>query len=306
MTDEAAARRLEGVIVALATPLGEDGELDAGLLAKQVAWAGGHDIRGFFVAGTTGEGACLATEEKLLALRTVKAAAPRDKIVCMACIAPTTRQAIEEMRALAPERPDFFVAVTPYYVGATQAAILRHFRDLAAAAPAPLIMYNIPQNTHNPMSLETILELSSTANIAGIKDSSGDFISFSRAVLSGTGPGFTWIQGEDLLEAASYLVGAKGAVSGLSNVSVAPYVEMRRAAVAGDIEGVRQCQRKINALFRLVQATGGKGIPSIKAAMELLGRGSRRMRLAALELSDAEVAEVRAVLASLNLIETVP
>ncbi|HOX32863.1 MAG TPA: dihydrodipicolinate synthase family protein [Spirochaetales bacterium] len=182
MTDEASARRLEGVIVALATPLGPDCRIDLELLARQVEWASGYGVRG---------------------------------------------------------------------------AIVRHFRELAAAASSPLIAYNIPGNTHNPMTAETILEIADTENVAGIKDSSGDFATFSRAVLSGARGPFAWIQGEDLLDAAAYLVGAGGVVSGLSNVSVEPYVAMARAAAAGDVEGVREAQRAINALFRLVAATGG-------------------------------------------------
>lgn len=302
MVDAATAGRLEGVIPALATAMREDGSVDLPLVEKQSAYLAAESICGLFVGGTTGEGAYLSAAEKADVFEAARGAVGRGVALCLACIQPSTGQVIEEMRLLARLAPDFIVAVTPYYMAASQEAVLDHFRAIAREAPAPLIMYNIPQNTHNPMALATILELAGEKNIAGLKDSAGDFIGFSRAVLSPLPGPFTWIQGEDLLEAPSYLLGARGMVTGLSNVDIRPYLEIQRAARAGDAAGVREGQRRINALFRVIEAAGGKGIPAIKAAMEALGRGRRHMRLAALTLSDREVEAVRAELAALKLL----
>lgn len=302
MTDSATASRLEGVISALAMPMFEDGRIDAESLERQIAYLCSSGIRGLFVGGTTGEGAYLSTEEKLEVFRTARRMAPKDKILCAACIQASTRQVVEEMRAFAPLRPDYIVAVTPYYLGVSQAVIADHYRTLARESPAPLIMYNIPQNTHNAMALETIMDLAGTANIAGIKDSSGDFITFSRGVLGASGEPFTWIQGEDLLDAPAFLVGARAIVSGLSNVCVDPYVAMAAAAARGDTAAVREGQKAINELFRVVAAAGGKGIPAIKAAMEMLGRGRRYMRNPGMTLGGDDLARVREVLVSRGLL----
>jgi len=83
---------------------------------------------------------------------------------------------LRELRSLARLEPEYVVAVSPYYLAMRQQDILEHFRQIAREAPAPLILYNIPGNTHNPMTLDTILELAQESNVAGIKDSSGDFI----------------------------------------------------------------------------------------------------------------------------------
>jgi 4-hydroxy-tetrahydrodipicolinate synthase len=302
MTDKATAAKLEGVISALAMPMFEDGRIDSASLEKQLVYLTSSGIRGLFLGGTTGEGAYLSTAEKLEVFRTARRIAPRDTLLCAACIQPSTRQVVEEMRAFAALAPDYIVAVTPYYLAVSQTAIAEHFRILARESPAPLIMYNIPQNTHNPMALETIMELSGVANIAGIKDSSGDFISFTRGVLGGFVEPFTWIQGEDLLDGPSYLIGAKAVVSGLSNVCVTPYIEINAAAASGDVQGVRDGQKAINELFKVVSVTGGKGIPSIKAAMELLGRGRCNMRLPGMTLGGDELAKVREVLAAQGLL----
>ncbi|MCX7024579.1 MAG: dihydrodipicolinate synthase family protein [Spirochaetes bacterium] len=274
MTDSATAAKLEGVIAALAIPMFEDGRIDTVNLEKQLVYLTSSGIRGLFLGGTTSEGAYLSTEEKLEIFRTAKRIAPSDKILCAACIQPSTRQVVDEMRAFAALGPDYIVAVTPYYMSVSQAAIAEHFRILARESPAPLIMYNIPQNTHNPMALDTVMDLASVGNIAGIKDSSGDFISFTRGVLGGSGEPFTWIQGEDLLDGPAYLVGAKAVVTGLSNVCVDPYLEIAAAAARGDL----------------------------RAAMEMLGRGRRNMRLPGLTLGDDELGGIRKVLVSQGLL----
>jgi dihydrodipicolinate synthase/N-acetylneuraminate lyase len=201
-----------------------------------------------------------------------------------------------------PSRPDFIVTVAPYYLGVSQEGILDHFRCIARESPVPVILYNIPQNTHNPISLSTIFELAAVDNIAGIKDSSGDFISFSQGILGNVSDSFAWIQGEDLLEAPSYLLGARGVVTGLGNVSLDPYLALRKAVLNGDLDKIRDGQRAIHRLFRVVEVVGGRGIPAIKAAMELLGRGSRHMRLSALTLEPQEVERIRRVLIEIGLL----
>ena len=302
MTEQRTAERLHGVIPAIVVPLQDDGAVDLVVLERQARYLCQSGIQGVFVCGTTGEGAYLSTREKIEVFRVVRQAAPPDVVLCAACIQPSTAQVIEEIRVFEKEGPDFLVAVTPYYLAAGQETIVEHFRSIAAAAAAPLILYNIPQNTHNPMALGTILELAALENVAGIKDSSGDFVAFSRGLLSPLPGPFVWIQGEDYLEAASYLLGARGAVTGLGNVCVEPYVAMHRAVVAGDALAVRAAQSRVNAFYEVLQLTGLKVIPAIKAACELLGRGSRRMRIPSMSLRQEEVDRVRAALERLELL----
>jgi 4-hydroxy-tetrahydrodipicolinate synthase len=301
MTEAGILERLQGVIPAVAVPLREDGAVDAALIERQAGYLYEAGIQGIFVCGTTGEGAYLATQEKLEVFRAVRRAAP-DVVLCAACIQPSTSQVIDEMRAFEKESPDFVVAVAPYYLAVDQQTILEHYRLIAATAPAPLILYNIPQNTHNPMALDTILSLAASENVAGIKDSSGDFPAFSQGLLSPLPGPFAWIQGEDRLEAASYLLGARGAVTGLGNVWIEPYVAMYRGFVAGDVLAVRSAQQQVNALHGILEVVGRKALPAIKAACELLGRGSRRMRIPSMTLGQEEVDKVRHVLERLGLL----
>lgn len=295
-------KRLGGFIPAPLTPLKDDGTVDFALLEKQVDYLAGCGADGLFVAGTTGEGAYLSTQEKVDVLKAAQGAAAGRTFLCAACIQPSTPQMLAELERLLPLGPDYVVAVAPYYYAVPQEAVREHFLAAARRSPAPLILYNIPQCTHNPIALDTVLELAREPNIAGIKDSSGDFVCFCRGLASGTPPSFSWIMGEDYLDGPALLAGADGIVSGLSNVWAGFHAELVRAARAGEREGVLAAQARINQLYGIHRVLGGKVIPALKAGAELFGRCTRRLRIAALTLSDEEAHQVRAVLEDLGLL----
>jgi 4-hydroxy-tetrahydrodipicolinate synthase len=295
-------KKLEGIIPAIITPFDEKGTIDFKHLEKQTAYLAGAGVNGLFVAGTTGEGGHLTTEEKLQVYRCVKEAVREDMILCAACIQPSTRMVLEEVRAFEKWEPDFIVSVTPYYYTATQEDIKEHFREIARNAPSPLILYNIPSRTHNRIELETVCELAREENIGGVKDSTGDFIPFSRGLLMDVSKSFPFIQGEDYLDGPSLNMGARGVVTGLGNVWVEPYVKMYRAAREGDARGVNGCQGQINGLYGIIRAAGGRGIAAMKAALSLLGRSSKWLRTASMTLSDEDVLLVKGVLEDLDLL----
>jgi len=272
-------KRLEGVIPALILPVCENGEIDFKYLEKQVTYFIESDIDGIFINGTTGEGAWLTTEEKVQVFKIVK-----------------------EMQIFEKFEPDYIVATTPYYYSVTQDIIRIHFKNIAQNSLVPVIMYNIPQCTNSKISLSTILELANEKNIAGIKDSSGDFILFSRGCSIEMPDAFSWIQGEDYLDGPSLNSGAKGIVTGLGNVSVKPYIEMYKAAKRGNEVTVRESQKKINRLYEIIQVSDGKTIPAIKAAVSLLGRSTKWMKVSSLTLDGKEIKKIKDIMENLDLI----
>ncbi len=295
-------KKLEGVIPAPLTPLTEQGKVDFPLLQKQLSWFLQAGINGLFIGGTTGEGAYLTTAEKRDIFTAAREVVGGRVPLCLACIQPSTSQVLDELAALEDLEPDFVVAVTPFYYGMPQQAVLAHFLQIADRSPVPLVLYNIPQCTHNAIAVETVLELAHAKNIAGLKDSSGDFVSFTRGLLASVPPHFSWIMGEDALDGPALLAGASGIVSGLSNVWVRFHVDLYRAAVAGDREGVRKNQALIDRLYGIHRVTGGKVIPVLKAGASFFGRSSLRMKIPSLALSDGEVEAVRRVLEDLQIL----
>lgn len=297
-------KKLEGIIPAVITPLEENGKIDFKLLEKQVSYLSSAGAHGFFVNGSTGEGPYLTIREKIEAFKLVKEVAEGRQFLCAACLQPSTSLVLEEIKAYEKLEPDFIAAVTPYYYSVSQKVIKAHYQQIAKSSHCPVIIYNIPQNTHNTIELDTILELALSHDFVGTKDSSGDFIRFARAMYrEGRPSDFSWIQGEDLLDAPSLFVGANGLVTGLGNVWIDPYIELYREKKQGNLEKLNEVQKKINKLYKVITVTGGKIIPAIKAGAMLLGRSTHWMKIAGLTLNEHEISKVREVLVNLGLLE---
>ena len=280
--------KLHGVIPAIVTPMNENGSINYKFLEKQTDYLVNAGVNGLFICGGTGEGAYLTSQEKMDVFNTIRSVAGHKVFLCLAMINSNTPATLKEMKFMESCDPDYIVSTTPYYHGANQADILYHYKAVAAAATAPVIVYNIPSATHNPIDLDTVLELSGVDNIAGVKDSSGNFIQFTRGLFGARSDKFAWIQGEDYLCAAALLAGGDGMVAGLSNAKVEPYVAMYRAYEDGDLEKVKACQTKINALYRIIH-TCNSGNAAIKAVTELDGRGTRWMRQKSFTLNDDQI-----------------
>jgi 4-hydroxy-tetrahydrodipicolinate synthase len=301
MINNLTKKKLEGVIPALILPVNENGKINFKFLEKQAAYLISAGVDGIFVNGTTGEGAWLTTEEKIQVFKTVKKVTKGNQVLCAACIQPSTEIVINEIKAFEKLEPDYIVAVTPYYYSISQNVIIEHFKKIAQYSSIPLIVYNIPQCTHNKIELSTILKLAQEENITGVKDSSGDFISFARGVYTSVPKSFSWIQGEDYLDGPAFNCGANGIVTGLGNVWIEPYIKMYQAAKARNNSRVNEIQKEINNLYELIQVTGGKVIPAIKAAVTLLGRSNKWMKISSQTLSEQEVEEVKRIIKILGI-----
>ena len=297
-------KKIEGIIPALILPVNEKGKINFNFLEKQVNYLISAGINGLFINGTTGEGAWLTNEEKLEVFKAVKEISKGKVFLCAACLQPSTEMVIDEIKVLEKYRPDYIVAVTPYYYSVSQDIILEHFKKIARCSPIPLILYNIPQCTYNKIDLNTVLELAQEENIAGIKDSSGDFISFIRGVYTSISKSFSWIQGEDYLDGPSFNIGADGIVTGLGNVFIEPYIQMYEEAKKGNYHKVNELQKKINKLYETIQVSGSKVIPAIKAGTALLGRSSKWMKIISMSLNNDEVRKIEEILIDLSLVKS--
>jgi len=295
-------KKLEGIIPALILPLEENGKINFNFLEKQVSYLSSAGVDGVFINGTTGEGAWLTMEEKVQVFKSVKEINKGKVFLCAACLQPFTEMVINEAKIFEKYKPDYLVAVTPYYYNVSQDAIIEHFRKIAHCSSVPLILYNIPQCTHNKIELSTILKLAKEENISGIKDSSGDFISFTRGMYAPAPESFSWIQGEDYLDGPSFNCGADGIVTGLGNLFIDPYVRMYEQAKKGNYQEVNEMQKKITELYEIIQTSGGKVIPAIKAGVALLGRSTKWMKMLSLTLGDEDIEKVKRVIIKLGLL----
>ncbi|HUZ17202.1 MAG TPA: dihydrodipicolinate synthase family protein [Spirochaetia bacterium] len=293
---------IHGVIPALTLSLNDEGTIAFDVMERQISYLIHGGISGLFVNGTTGEGAFLSSVEKRTVLGFVRSIVGTRIPLYAVCLQPSTEAVIQEIREIEGEQPDYVTAVTPYYYPADQAVIEDHFTKIADASPVPLVVYDIPGNTGNTISAETLIALSKHPNIVGVKDSSGDFSKFCKVFLNVDHSSFACIQGDDYLNGGALLLGAPAVVTGMGNVRIEPFVRMYAAARQCDIESVRESQLlmfQMGEIFDLVHDT----ISCVKAGLEILGRGSRRMKLPSMTASEAQVEAIRGVLEFLGLLE---
>ncbi len=288
--------QVRGVIPAIVLGNDASGAVSEEMLSRQIEYFLAAGVHGMYMNGTTGEGAVLSTEEKAEVVRIAMKVVGGKIPLYGVCLQPSTDAVIHEAKVMADLGVACIAAVPPYYYASSQDVIKKHYLKIAEESELPVMLYNIPQNTHAPVTAETIIELSRHPNIVGIKDSSGDFRNYNRILLATDSSEFACVQGEDGLDAAAFLIGSPGVVTGLGNVSIEHYLAMYRAAEAGNRAEVLEHQKTIFRIAEIIPAAGGAVLPAIKAAVELLGRGNRRMKVEAMTLSEEHVASVRRVL----------
>ena len=274
---------INGVIPAPLSMFDSERNFDYDTFARQIDYFASEGADGVFIGGTTAEGAYLTAEERLQAIETVVRTAGDTLQIFAVVLRAATHLVVAELDALSRTPVAAVSAVTPFYYALDQTEIEIHYRAIADRSPLPLVLYNIPQNTKNRLRVETTAKLAAHPNIVGIKDSSGDFMAFSHG-LATSGDDFCWIQGEDRLDAPSLLLGARAIVTGLGNVDIRPYIELRDAVRHGDRETALHCQQRINELARIIAIADGKVVQAIKSATALTGRATHHMRIAAMDL----------------------
>jgi 4-hydroxy-tetrahydrodipicolinate synthase len=241
-----------GIIPPMLTPLTPDERIDCPAVERLVNFLIGHGVHGLFILGSIGEGAFLRPAEKrTLAEATIAAARGRVPVI-VGVLEPGTEKVIEGMRLLALPGIAAYVVTTPYYYGGFSPTHLReHFRRVASAADRPILAYNIPQNTHVTMKADLMCELADVPNIAGVKDSAGDWLEDQVLLLRPRRTGFAIFQGNQVYAGVSLLAGADGLVPGHANIWPDLLVQMYDAALRKELAPVWHAQARLNELMTL-------------------------------------------------------
>jgi dihydrodipicolinate synthase/N-acetylneuraminate lyase len=189
---------------------------------------------------------------------------------------------------------DAVVTTTPYYFATDASTQIRHFEAIAAYAPVPVMLYNIPSMTHNPLTAETVGQLLPNPQFIGIKDSAGEKDAFNRLLaLKARRPDFCVLQGAEQLAAESVLAGADGIVPGLGNLVPGLFTDLFSAAVQGDAITATAIQDSINALWTL--HTSAYWLVGLKYAASLMGFGSGRTSGFVDDLTVEQQSQIRAL-----------
>ncbi len=225
----------QGSLVALVTPMHEDGSLDPAALAKLVEFHVESGTDAIIAMGTTGESATLDTAEHCEVVRQVVEFAAGRIPVIAGTGSNSTSEAIELTRCAREAGADACLLVTPYYNKPTQEGLYRHFRAVAEAVAIPQILYNVPGRTAVDMRNNTVLRLAEIDNIVGIKDATGD-LERGRDLIERCGGDFAVYSGDDATAMELILLGARGDISVTANVAPRDMHAMCAAALAGDRE----------------------------------------------------------------------
>jgi len=278
-----------GSIVALVTPMLEDGSVDYTTLRSLIDWhiTEGTDCIG--VVGTTGESPTVNVDEHCEIIRVaVEHAAGRVPVMAGAG-GNSTAEAIELSKYAKAVGADCTLQVVPYYNKPSQEGIYRHFRAIAEAVHIPVVLYNVPGRTVADVQHDTVLRLAQVPGIVGIKEATGD-IERAAWLIKQAPKGFSIYSGDDSTAVALMLLGGQGNVSVTANVAPHLMHELCMAATRGDLRRATAIHLQLLPLHRQLFCEPS---PSpTKWAMAQLGRCGTGTRLPILPLTEAGQAVV--------------
>lgn len=297
---------IKGSIVAIVTPMFEDGSLDKDSLRKLIDWHVAEGTDGICIVGTTGESATVSPDEHVdLIQLAVEHVAGRIPVIAGAG-GNSTAEAITLSRHAKALGADGLLQVVPYYNRPTQEGMYRHFKAIAEAVDLPIILYNVPGRTVADMSNETVLRLSSIENIVGIKDATGNVgrgIELLRALdysFSGKNDLFSVYSGDDLSAMALMFCGAAGNISVTANVAPRLMREMCDAALAGQNARAIEINNRVLSLHSTLFVEPNP-VP-VKWALAEMGKMPAGLRLPLAPLSAQYHDTVRAALRESGLL----
>jgi 4-hydroxy-tetrahydrodipicolinate synthase len=290
---------ITGSIVALVTPMHEDGSVDYPSLRKLIDWhiAEGTDCIG--VVGTTGESPTVDVQEHHEIIR-VSVEQAKGRVPIMAgCGANSTAEAIELAKYARKIGADCQLQVVPYYNKPTQEGQYRHFRAIAEAVDLPTVLYNVPGRTVADLQHDTVLRLAQVPGIVGIKEATAN-IERAQWLIRDLPAGFAVYSGDDPTAVALMLCGGQGNVSVTANVAPRLMHELCVAAVAGDAHRAMEIQRKLMPVHKQLFVEANP-IP-VKWAMARMGLCGGALRLPMTPLTAANEPVVEAALRASGLL----
>ncbi|MDC0388501.1 4-hydroxy-tetrahydrodipicolinate synthase [Candidatus Thioglobus sp.] len=280
---------LTGSMVALITPMHDDGSVDYAALESLVDFHVASGTRAIISMGTTGESATLNQDEHIEVMRaTVKLANARIPVIA-GTGANSTSEAIELTQAAKDIGADACLLVTPYYNKPTQEGLYQHYKLIAETVDIDQILYNVPGRTAVDLSVETAVRLSSVKNIIGIKDATGD-LNVARALIDQCPEDFLLYSGDDATAIEFILMGGHGGISVSANVVPEALAKAYQAAFEDNKEVAISINQPLTNIHQSLFIESNP-IP-VKWAMHKMGKCERGIRLPLTKLSQ----EARVVL----------
>jgi len=289
---------IRGSLVALVTPMTDDGAVDQVALERLVEWHIAEGTDAIVAVGTTGESATLDEKEHFHTIRRVVEIVNGRIPVIAGTGANSTSEAISLTQCAKAAGADACLLVTPYYNKPTQEGLYQHHKAIADAVDIPQILYNVPGRTAVDMQPETIVRLSSISNIIGVKEATGDLARIEK-LRAEVPADFAIYSGDDATAREAMLLGADGDISVTANVAPKAMHEMCQAALNKDADAAVNIDANLSGLHKSLFVESNP-IP-VKWALGAMGMMGFGIRLPLTRLSAHAEAPVRDALAQAGI-----
>jgi 4-hydroxy-2-oxoglutarate aldolase len=292
---------LHGIFPPIATPF-VNGKVAHDKLAENVERWSRAGLKGIVALGSNGEYVYLSEEEKRSVVECVVQSAPKEMLIIAGTGCESTSETLRLTEDCARLGAHAALVVTPhYYAGRIgEAALMKHFSELADHSPIPILLYNVPKFTHINMAADFIARISEHPNIVGLKDSSGNVIQLQE-ILNRVSGDFNVLVGTAGVLFSGLTIGCAGGVCALANVAPQACVKIFDQVKASDLDAARQLQLKMIPVNQAVTAI--YGVPGLKAAMDMLGYFGGDPRLPLLPSTEQERSEIRSILKKADLLK---
>lgn len=289
--------KLRGTGVALVTPFNVKGEVDYTALQKLIDFCIAGGVEYLVSLGTTGESVNLSKEEKLDILNfTIEKNAGRVPLVA-GFGGNNTHELIKDIEQFHFNGVDAILSVSPYYNKPTQEGIFQHYKAVAAAAPKPVILYNVPGRTASNMLASTTLRLAEIDNIIGMKEASGDFNQCMQLVKNKP-KDFLVISGDDNITLGLIAYGLDGVISVVGQAFPKIFTEMVRQSLKGNFEEARRLHFHLNDITDMLFAEGNPA--GVKCALALQSICEEHVRLPLVGISGGLKEKMKAAVQQLG------
>ncbi len=268
---------IKGAGVAIVTPFHNYGTVDFSSLEKLL----NHIIKGgvdFIVAmGTTSEAATLSKDEKFALMDFIKETVNSRVPIVMGIGGNSTQSVISQIKNTDLQGISAILSVTPYYNKPSQKGLVYHYKNVAAASPVPIIMYNVPGRTSVNLNAETTLQLAEEVeNIVAVKEASGNMAQIME-ILRNKSDDFYLLSGDDALTFPMMALGAEGVISVVANAYPLAFSQMVSLSANGDYQKAREIHYSLLPFINMLFADGNPA--GIKAALDKMGILKNNLRL---------------------------
>jgi 4-hydroxy-tetrahydrodipicolinate synthase len=288
-----------GSIVAIVTPFDREGNFDEETFRQLIEFQIENGTDAIVPCGSTGEAATLDHRGHTEVIRACVAQVKKRVPILAGTGSNSTSEAIELTRAAKEAGADGALLITPYYNKPSQEGLYQHFKAVAEQVALPQMLYNVPGRTGINLAVNTTVRLAELPNVIGLKDASGG-VNQAGEILACTGEEFAILSGDDALTLPFMAVGAKGVISVTANIMPAAVKGLVRAVEEGRWTDARRQHLELldihNAMFIESNPT------PVKAALELMGKCSARVRLPLVTMQSKSIEQLKQVMARHGLI----